>query len=170
MPVVKDIDLKRILGKWYEIIRIPKRAGEGCKSATLKYTAKLHGRIRIEHKYVYIDGRTEVVVGEAKAFDGCKIHNGHLKPGKLSACSYKPFYHDYFVIELDEDYQYAMIGDRRRERLLIISRDPTTKQSILSELIERAEELGFQVPHFVSEFFDSYPGFRDRPRTVNDFG
>ena len=50
---------------------------------------------------------------------------------------------DYWIIALEENYQYAMIGDPKREYLWILARDKKLPQSTLDRLITKAKNDGF---------------------------
>lgn len=144
---VPSVDLKRYAGKWYEIAKYPNRFQKKCVgNTTANYTLKDNGRIEVRNECVLKDGKTEVAVGEAKIND--KNTNSKLKvrfaPGALS---WLPFvWANYWIIDLDPDYEYVAIGEPKRNYFWILSRKPTMNDSTYQNILRRAEAMGFDPP------------------------
>ena len=141
---VPGVDLKRYAGKWYEIAKYPNRFQKKCVgNTTANYTLKDNGRIEVRNECVLKDGRTAVAIGEAKIND--KNTNSKLKvrfaPGALS---WLPFvWANYWIIDLDPDYEYVAIGEPKRNYFWILSRKPTMNDSTYQNILRRAEAMGF---------------------------
>lgn len=141
---VPSVDLKRYAGKWYEIAKYPNRFQKKCVgNTTANYTLKDNGRIEVRNECVLKDGKTEVAIGEAKIND--KNTNSKLKvrfaPGALS---WLPFvWANYWIIDLDPDYEYVAIGEPKRNYFWILSRKPTMNDSTYQNILRRAEAMGF---------------------------
>jgi apolipoprotein D and lipocalin family protein len=144
LEAVSSLDIKRYSGKWYEIAKYPNRFQKKCvANTTATYTEKKNGRIEVKNECLEKDGRTETAIGEAKIDD--KKSNSKLKvrfaPGALS---WLPFvWANYWVIDLDPNYEYAVIGEPKRDYFWILSRKPTMDDRTYQDILRRAEKMGF---------------------------
>jgi len=136
LKTVDYVDLERYQGKWYEITKIPNRFERNLIYVTANYTLKENGKIKVLNDgYNTKKGKYEKAVGEAKV-------NG---PGKLGVSFFKPFYGDYYIMELDEDYQWVLVGSPSRDYLWILARTPQISEELITELSKKAENAGFDI-------------------------
>lgn len=145
LEAVSRLDLKRYAGKWYEIAKYPNRFQKQCvANTTAVYTIKSNGRIEVSNQCVLKDGRSERAVGEAKIDD--KKTNSKLKVRFApAAVSWLPFvWANYWVIDLDPDYKYAVIGEPKRNYFWILSRTSTLDDATYQDILRRAEKMGFE--------------------------
>lgn len=144
LEAVPSIDLNKYVGKWYEIAKYPNKFQKQCvANTTANYTLKQNGRIEVKNECLLKDGKNDTATGEAKIDD--KKSNSKLKvrfaPGALS---WLPFvWANYWVIDLDADYQYAVIGEPKREYFWVLSRKPTMDDATYQNILRRAETMGF---------------------------
>ncbi len=142
-PIAK-VDLERYAGTWYEIAKYPNRFQKQCiGNTTATYTQKSNGRIEVLNKCLREGGKMESAVGEAKIAD--KERNSKLKvrfaPGFIS---FLPFvWANYWIIDLHQNYQYVAIGEPKRKYFWILSRSPQIAETTYYEILDRAEEMGF---------------------------
>jgi apolipoprotein D and lipocalin family protein len=141
LSVVDQVDLDRYQGRWYEIASFPNRFQRGCVATTADYSPRNDGRIRVVNECR--DGSFD---GELRSIEGVAwVSDEGDGNAKLQVQFFWPFRGAYWIIELDPDYRYAVVGHPNRKYLWILSRDPTLAPSIYSELLRRIEELGFDV-------------------------
>ncbi len=115
LTTVQQVDLKRYMGLWYEIARYPNRFQRDCESdTTAKYALLENGRVEVLNTCRKKDGSYKNAKGKAKAVDGSNA--------KLKVTFFWPFYGDYWVIGLDPDYRWAVVGEPSRKYLWILSR------------------------------------------------
>jgi len=139
LEVVDDVDLERYAGRWYEISSYPQRFQRGCVATTANYTLLGEGRIRVENECR--DGSFE---GKARRIEGVAwATNPALRDGKLKVRFFWPFSADYWIIELDPDYRFAVVGHPSRDFLWILARTPTLEPALYQELLARVREHGF---------------------------
>ncbi|WP_306643429.1 lipocalin family protein [Sanyastnella coralliicola] len=139
LTTVETLDLNRYAGKWYEVARLPNKFEDGLKCVTAEYTIKENGKVQVVNRGVSIaDGSASVSEGEAKR------PNTEV-PGVLKVSFFKPFYGDYYVMQLDDEYGYALVGSPDREFLWILSRTPVLPKDISSQLMQHAENEGFDL-------------------------
>jgi apolipoprotein D and lipocalin family protein len=120
---VKQVDLRRYAGLWYEIARIPNRFQKQCvRDVTARYEIALDGRITVTNSCVEADGKTSQASGVAKIVDG--ETNSRLRVSFVSFLGVRPFWGDYWILGLGDDYEYAVIGGPDRKYGWILARSP----------------------------------------------
>jgi apolipoprotein D and lipocalin family protein len=144
VKTVAKVDLKQYSGKWYEIARYPNKFQEKCVgNTTATYTQKSNGRIEVLNECLKKDGTTDNAKGDAKIID--KTTNAKLEVRFApSFLSFIPaVWGDYWIIDLDNDYKYAAIGDPKRKYFWILSRTPELNDATYQNILRRAEKMGF---------------------------
>ncbi len=147
LDTIKNFDLPRYLGKWYEIARFDFRFERGLSGVTAEYSMRRDGKVRVINSghAGAVDGRLIVAEGKAKPASP----DDPQKPGFLKVSFFGPFYTPYYILALGPDYDYALVGGRRRKYLWILSRTPTLPRETIRLLVARAEELGFDTSKLV---------------------
>ena len=141
LPTVSTVDLSRYVGSWYEIALMPNRFERQCVSDTqAHYTAK-DGGIQVLNRCRKADGQIDEAKGRAKIVEG----SGNAK---LRVSFFWPFYDDYWVLALDDDYTEVLVGTPNREYGWILARRPDLPEARIQALLNRAEELGFDSAAF----------------------
>ena len=139
--VVKNFELEKFLGKWYEIARFQHRFEKDLVGVTADYSLRKDGKIDVLNQgYEFIlDGKLKQAKGIAKVPDV-------EQPAKLKVSFFWFFYADYFVMELDSvNYQYALIGSSSDDYLWIMSRTPQLDETVYNQLVEKAKSRGYDV-------------------------
>lgn len=138
LAVVDSVDLNRYVGKWYEIARYPNSFERGCVGTTAEYTLRDDGRIQVVNTCVEstLDGPTRTIEGTARVADT-------TTNAKLKVTFFWPFEGDYWIIDLDADYQYAVVGDPSRRFLWILSRSPEMDAATYEGIIEWLPTVGY---------------------------
>jgi apolipoprotein D and lipocalin family protein len=140
LEVVSSVDIERYAGKWYEIASLPVSQQKGCYCTTAEYsiidstTIKVVNKCRkgsIEGEYDEAEGKAFVVEGSNNA--------------KLRVQFFWPFRGDYWIIDLDKDYQYAVVGVPSRKYFWILSRSPKMDSEMLNSLLAKVKEKGFDI-------------------------
>jgi len=141
---VKELDLNRYLGKWYEIARFPHSFEKNLVGVTATYSLRDDGKIKVLNQGYKntLDGELSVAIGKAK------IPN-KLEPAKLKVSFFWIFYGDYYVLELDENYQYVMIGSSSPKYFWILCRTPQMDSAIYEMLLEKARKRGYNLDKLV---------------------
>lgn len=144
VQTVQVVDVKRFTGKWFEIARYPNKFQKKCVgNTTATYTTKPDGNIAVVNQCLMKDGAIGKAEGEAKVTDAAS----NAKFEMNFASKFKSFlsadWDDYWVVDLDENYQYAAVSDPKRENLWILSRAPEIKDAVYQNILRRLEKLGF---------------------------
>ena len=137
--VVKELDLQKYLGTWYEIARYDHRFERNLVGVTANYSIRPDGKIKVVNSGYKntLDGEYSEAIGKAK------IPDPENEPAKLKVSFFWIFYGDYYVLELDKDYQWAVIGSSTDKYLWILSRTPQMAPEIYTDLLKRIADRGY---------------------------
>lgn len=140
LETVPHVELVRYMGRWYEIARFPGLCTADCVGTLAIYTMAGDERIIVIdqcHENTF-DGYQRMSTGVARVVD-------HQTDAKLEVSFQWPFWSDYWIIDLDPDYRWAVVGHPSRDDLRILSRDPAIDDATYAAITERAREKGFDV-------------------------
>jgi len=151
LQVVDEVDFQRYAGTWYEIARLPNPFQKRCAGdVTATYTLLDNDQIKVVNRCRKEDG--EFIEAEGRARRAGKDEplsklEVRFAPRYLS---WLPFvWGDYWIIELDSGYRYAVIGDPNRKYLWILAREPEMDEHILEGILQRTSEQGYDVSKVV---------------------
>lgn len=146
LETVAEVDLKRYAGKWYEVARLPNSFEKKCAgNVTAEYKLLDDGNIEVVNTCKETNGELSVAVGKARVKD--EKTNSKLKVRFAPAfLSFLPFvWGDYWIIELGENYDYAVVASPDRKYFWVLSRTPEIEETRLREILQRANEKGFEM-------------------------
>ena len=143
---VAALDLSRYLGEWYEIARFDHSFERGVEQAKANYTQNADGTIKVVNTGIK-DGKPKTAIGKGKTTD---------TPGLLRVSFFGPFYADYRVMMIDEDYTYALVGSGGADYLWILSRTPGLSETAKSELLAEAQRRGYDTGKLIWVRHDKY--------------
>lgn len=139
---VRTFDVARFMGRWYEIARYDHRFEKGMTHVTADYILLDDGKIRVVNRGIK-NGRTKEIIGKAKQPDPVRF------PGRLKVSFFLWFYADYYILELGDKYQYAVIGSSSDKYLWILSRTRQMEFSLLKKLLRNIEQRGYDLSRLV---------------------
>ena len=132
LTVVDTVNLNRYLGKWYEIASYPAWFQKGCTGSTAEYSLLPDGRIQVVNRCH--KGSREGPLKESKG----KAEVVDTTPNaKLKVWFFWPFKGNYWIIDLNPDYQWAVLGEPSRKYLWILSRTPTMDEAVYQGILGR---------------------------------
>jgi len=135
-PEINDFSLYQ--GKWYEIARLPNSFEKGLKCITATYTCNSEGMILLTNRGINKDNPEDVRTLKARAWIPDTKHPENLKVQFIW-----PITKDYWLVHIDRDKGYAIIGTPSRKRLWFLSRGKTIPEPDMTELIGIAVKNGF---------------------------
>jgi len=143
LATVPHVDLDRYAGMWFEIARMPTRAEDRCERDVTATYAVTDSGLSVINRCRRADGRIRSAVGRARVVEDRT--NARLQvsfaPSFLDAL---PFvWGDYWILDLADDYDAAMVGTPDRKHLWLLSRTPSLPGTELSAFIARANQQGF---------------------------
>jgi apolipoprotein D and lipocalin family protein len=144
LPTTSNVDLGRYLGKWYEIARKPLFFEKDCVGVTAEYSLRSDGKIGVKNscRKNTCEGKLSVANGVGKVIDA-------PNNSKLKVSFFWPFKGDYWILELDSEYSYAVVGSPDRKSFWILSRSSTLPESLIQSIKFRFELLGFDFSDLV---------------------
>ncbi len=144
LQTVAQVDLARYLGTWYEIANFPQSFQRGCTGTTATYTLRKDGDIDVLNlcRKGSLDGKEKSAHGRAKVVD-------RSTNAKLEVSFFRPFWGDYWIIELADDYSYAVVGHPGRDYLWILARKPTMAEAAYQGIVARLEAHGYETSRLV---------------------
>ncbi|MFZ4055827.1 MAG: lipocalin family protein [Polynucleobacter sp.] len=138
VKTIPSIDVARYLGTWYEIAKFPNWFQRKCLSGTnANYQLKEDGNVKVTNRCKVEGGEMAQAIGTARQIGGATSPKLEVRfaPDWLAIL---PFvWGDYWVIDLDPQYQLAAVSDPRREYLWILSRTPKVNQKSYDDLLQR---------------------------------
>ena len=136
---VKSVDLNRYLGSWFEIAKYDHYFERDLDYAMARYTLRDDGKIDVLNTGIK-DGRAKDAKGIAKTTD---------VPGLLRVSFFGPFFGDYRIMMLDEDYQYVLVGGSTDKYLWILARTPQLDDATLSLILAEADRRGYDTSKLI---------------------
>ncbi len=140
LKTVSYVDLNRYIGTWHQIAYLPNSFQKNCTiNTTATYSLRSDGKIGVHNECSKKNGKRKTIDGKAKIIDT-------LTNAKLSV---KFFWFqpggDYWIIDLADDYSYAVVGAPNRKYLWILARNPSMESTQYNQILERIKEKDFDI-------------------------
>ncbi len=133
---VAEVDPVRYAGRWYEIAAFPMFFQRQCTGeTTAEYALRPDGEIEVSNRC-----RTENGFAQAK---GRAWPAGAEQFARLKVSFFWPFRSDYWIIGLDADYRWAVVGNPNRKFLWILSRTPQMPAAEFERALQAAANQQF---------------------------
>jgi apolipoprotein D and lipocalin family protein len=142
--VVSSVDLNRYKGLWYEIARLPNYFERKLKCTSATYTLRDDGKISVVNKGNYISNTTKS--NSAKGVAWIPDKNS---PAKLKVQFFWPFSGDYWIMHLDKDYRYVLVGEPSFKYLWILAREKKMDENTYQMLLKIAVDNGYDVKSII---------------------
>ncbi|CFQ38122.1 outer membrane lipoprotein Blc [Yersinia bercovieri] len=143
VKIVDNFQLPRYLGTWYEIARLDHSFERGLDHVTANYSPRDDGGVKVINRgYNANKQQWQESVGKAYFI-------GSPQQASLKVSFFGPFYGGYNVIDLDDEYQHALIAGPNRDYLWILSRTPTIDSQTRDRLVAVAKNYGFPVEDLI---------------------
>jgi apolipoprotein D and lipocalin family protein len=138
LRTVQEVDLKRYSGEWYEVARMPNRWEDECVSdVTVDYALKPDGGMNFRNVCLEKNGATNTSHSRAKVVD--KTTNA-----KMKVTFFWPLSADYWIIALDGNYKWAVVGQPDREYLWVLSRTPSLPTPVMAHIRKTIDASGYE--------------------------
>ena len=140
LQTVPSVDLKKYAGKWFEIASYPQRFQKGCHGTTAEYTWSEKG-------YVIVENRCNKggLTGKPSSIKGKAFVEKNSGNAKLKVQFFWPFKGKYWIIDLADDYSYAVVSHPNKKYLWILSRTPKIQDATYQQILFRLKEKGFDL-------------------------
>jgi len=152
LKTVPSVDLSRYLGTWYEIANFPQRFQRGCTASTAAYTLRADGDIDVVNRCRMDtpDGPEKIARGRARVVD--KSTNA-----KLEVSFFRPFWGDYWIVDLGANYEFAVVGHPSRDYLWILAREPRLDPLVYDAIVSRLTAQGYETQRIVRTIIAATP-------------
>jgi apolipoprotein D and lipocalin family protein len=142
LDTVPHVDLNRYLGKWYEIASIPQYFQRQCVRNVSAEYASADGNISVINRCVTASGDTKTAEGQARVVD--KVSQAKLEVTfvKLFGWLYL-LGGDYWVIDLADDYRYAVVGHPSRKYAWILASNPQLSATDIAGIESRLRQNNY---------------------------
>jgi len=139
---VDSVSLERYVGRWYEIASYPVFFNRGLVGVTADYGLLEDGRVSVLNTGFKdtLDGKRETISGAARVVDSAT--NSKLAV-RFDRFPNNLFEGSYWIVALDDDYEYAAVSDSRRFTLFVLSRTPQMEEAVYEEILSQLAENGF---------------------------
>src|SRR4051794_36940137 len=140
LETVPHVELARYLGTWHEIASFPQSFQRGCTATTATYSLRRDGQIDVVNRC-----RLGSLAGKEKVAEGRARQPDPRDSARLEVSFFRPFWGDYWVIDLAPDYRFAVVGHPGRDYLWILSRAPVIDAETYAGIVQRLEAQGYEV-------------------------
>ena len=156
LTVEQSVNVDRYLGRWYEIARFPNSFEEGCEGVTADYALREVGMISVVNtcRKGSPDGEIEIARGRARIVD-------ETTNAKLKVSFFGPFWADYWILDVAEDYSVSLVGEPEGRYLWVLSRTPEISDETRDEALSTLSDLGYDTSAL---YFTKQPPAPDNPK------
>lgn len=173
LTTVGYVEVPRYMGLWYEIAHNPAGFQNECTGTTATYSLNSDGTVKVYNRCYLgsLDGEVNDITGVATVADtntNAKLSVSFPPGGRMSsgARAYadlreKPMTSmfqggaerylagNYWVIGLDGNYQWAIVGEPSRTYLWLLARTPQISQDLLDQMLSIAAQKGYDTSRLV---------------------
>lgn len=150
LATIPSLDAKRYMGTWYEIAKFPNAFQKKCVGfTTATYSLREDGRVDVLNRCRRADGSTDDAKGVARQPGGATSPKLEVRFAPAILSWLPMVWGDYWVIDLDADYQLAAVSEPKREYLWILSRTPKVDPAAYDALLGRLRAQGLDLNRLV---------------------
>ncbi|UGB45285.1 lipocalin family protein [Frateuria edaphi] len=153
VEAVPWVDLERYIGRWHGVAWLPLPFQRRCMGElTLEYAPRDDGLVAVVSACRGEDGRlseTHGVLRQPEPLREPARLQLRFAPAWLDRLRF--VWNEHWVIGLDRDYRWAVVGEPRRRYLWILGREPRMDYQLLEELKAIPRRMGYDLaPRLVS--------------------
>lgn len=155
LSTVKQVDLKRYAGHWYEIARLPDALETNCVESTADYTLHKDGSLAVLNHCLKANGfhkETKALAQVENKPQNSKL-KVHFAPKWIRWTGMGVT--DYWIIDLDPNYEFAVISEPGQRHLWILSRTTTLKETTYQEILSKLKNQHFDLSHLIENNLSS---------------
>ncbi len=151
LKAVATLDVSKYMGRWYQVALYPNRFQSDCASDTeARYTLLDNGDVTVLNQCRTQNGSMDTAQGIAQA--ATPVSSGQLSPAQLKV-SFLPRWlrwtgwgwGNYWVVQLADDYRYAVVSEPTRQFLWVLSRTPAMKPQDEADVFSYLQRNGFDL-------------------------
>lgn len=147
LRTISSLDVARYMGTWFEIAKYPNWFQKKCTDGGTRaeYTPMSDGRVQVINRCRLAGGEMNEAIGVARQVGSATSAKLEVRfaPAWLS---FLPFvWGNYWVIDLDDDYELVAVSEPNKEYLWILSRTPKIDSVRYNTLLNRLRQKGFDL-------------------------
>jgi len=137
--IVDPFDREKYLGKWNEVARLPNLIEKDLRDLTEEYSPNEDGTIKVVTRAFNASKNKPVEATGTIKFKGAETR------GQLEVAYFLPIYLDYNILDIDEDYRYALVSGSGMGYLWLLSRENSMPEDMKRRFLYKASALGFEI-------------------------
>ena len=146
LGTVPALDVPRYMGTWYEIAKLPNWFQRNCVGSTrAQYSLQPDGRVQVANSCRLASGEFEDAIGTARQVGAANSPKLKVRFAPAWLSFLPAVWGDYWVVELDDNYQWAAVSEPGRQYLWILSRTPRMDPAIYADVLVRLTRKGLDV-------------------------
>ena len=143
---VAAVDVPRYMGTWYEVAKYPNWFQRKCASSTqANYSLQSDGRVKVLNRCKNEQGEWTEALGAAKQIGGSTSAKLKVRFAPEWLSFIPQVWGDYWIIDLDPQYQWVVVSEPDRDYLWVLSRTPSLPAPLYQQLQAKLERLGFDL-------------------------
>lgn len=146
LRTVESLDVPRYMGTWFEIAKYPNRFQKQCVANTsAEYSLQKDGTVKVINRCQLSNGEMEEVVGQARQIGGLTSPRLEVRFAPAWLSWLPMVWGDYWIIDLDPEYQLVAVSEPKREFLWVLSRTQQVNPNKYDALRQRLNAKGFDL-------------------------
>jgi apolipoprotein D and lipocalin family protein len=146
LQTVPSVDVPRYMGTWHEIAKYPNWFQKKCASSTqATYTLQTNGQVQVLNRCKTDKGEWSEALGAARQIGGPNSPQLKVRFAPEWLSFIPLVWGDYWIIDLDPDYQWVVVSEPKREYLWILSRTPQMPAAVYQDLLGKLHDRGFDL-------------------------
>jgi len=137
---VDTVIISQYAGLWYEIGSIPQIFQTGCNCTTAEYAGISENEISVINACNLFSAN-----GFENRIEGTATIVPNSGNAKLLVSFFGGAGSDYWIIDLEPDYNWAVVGSGDKQSFWILSRTPTFDETLYNELLAKWGERGYDI-------------------------
>ena len=146
LKTVPSVDVPRYMGTWHEVAKYPNWFQRKCASSTqATYSLQANGRVQVFNRCKTDKGEWIDALGEARQIGGPTSAQLQVRFAPEWLSFIPLVWGDYWIFDLDPDYQWVLVSDPKREYLWVLSRSPQISADTYQSLLHKLSAQGFDL-------------------------
>ena len=146
LQAVPSVDVPRYMGTWHEVAKYPNWFQRKCASSTqATYSLLAENRVQVQNRCKTDKGEWTQALGAARQMGGPTSAKLKVRFAPEWLSFIPLVWGDYWIIDLDPQYQWVVVSEPQREYLWILSRTPQMPAATYQALLAKLEVLGFDL-------------------------
>lgn len=146
LTTVPTLDVPRYMGTWYEIAKLPNWFQRKCAGSTrAQYSLQANGNVQVANSCRLASGEFDDAIGAARQIGAASSPKLKVRFAPAWLSLIPAVWGDYWVIELDDNYQWVAVSEPGRQYLWILSRTPRMEPTVYADLLARLARKGLDV-------------------------